>query len=847
MREIPLISKSNLPESSLQLQSPVRPGRFCGVVGPHSAFLGDESGRFEAWIFPWKILHHLSLNFILEKQKLFLSGPDWAKTIQVQPTGTTITYQHTTFYLRQSLFAPVDFPGLIMLLEATPYFPLKINVAFQPDLVPQWPAGMGGQYTLWQPDLHAYLIAEGARQCAALIGSPLAAPASFTPGHQLPTSPLEFTLDLSQVTDEKKLIPIVMVASETGRELCFERYHTLLDKIPEALAKIESYYTQIGASVSKATTPNAALNQTLVWSRLAIQKGIHVSPTLGSGLVAGFGIAGPSQRPGFAWFFGGDTCYNSLALNCLGDFETSRRGLDFLRRQQRKDGKVPHEITLSASLIDWFTAYPYAFYHADTTPYYILAMYDYYKWSGDLEFITQSWESLQQAFRYCLSADQEQDGLMKNRHAGLAAMEVGALSARMDVDLYLAATWLKALEGMLAFAEIFKDQALEATCRTQLALGRTTVLKIFYDASQANLNFARLEDGNIVKDLTVWQTVPLAFEVLPPKLELTGLFQRLSHSDMFTDWGFRILSRRSEYYDPTGYNTGAVWPFLSGYAVWGEYRAGRPVSAFEHLMALVRSADADALGVHTELLSGEFFVPVPTSVPHQIFSSAGVILALERGLLGLEANVPQKQLTFAPQLPYHWRDLDLSGLRFGDARLDLQIQQGPEKFHFLIKSDKKQPFTLKFTPGFAPGTKLNTAKWDQKPIQWTEHLTAQSIQFQFELQIQGLHHLELGLFPGVELILFHHETAENYLDNRLKLIDYESDANHIRFKVQGRPGYTYRILLRNLPAVDSNSTFDLLWEGQNAMAFLDWIIGLDFRDQTGVEFVEREIELKYRI
>ena len=38
----------------------------------------------------------------------------------------------------------------------------------------------------------------------------------------------------------------------------------------------------------------------------AVEKGWQCNDGVGCGLVAGFGQAGPSQRPGFAWYFGGD-------------------------------------------------------------------------------------------------------------------------------------------------------------------------------------------------------------------------------------------------------------------------------------------------------------------------------------------------------------------------------------------------------------------------------------------------------------------------------------------------------------------------------------------------------------
>ena len=82
------------------------------------------------------------------------------------------------------------------------------------------------------------------------------------------------------------------------------------------------------------------------------------NPLLGTGLVAGFRTSGESERPGFAWFFGRDALWTVLASTSIGDFDTARTALEFLQKFQRDDGKIPHEISQSASLIPWFTDYP---------------------------------------------------------------------------------------------------------------------------------------------------------------------------------------------------------------------------------------------------------------------------------------------------------------------------------------------------------------------------------------------------------------------------------------------------------------------------------------------------------
>src|SRR5256885_13640895 len=102
---------------------------------------------------------------------------------------------------------------------------------------------------------------------------------------------------------------------------------------------------------------------------------------LGTGLVAGYRKSGESERPGFALFFGRDALWTSFALNSYGDFATTRTALEFLKKYQRADGKIPHEISQSAALIPWFTDYEFPWASADATPLYVIAHADYFRTS----------------------------------------------------------------------------------------------------------------------------------------------------------------------------------------------------------------------------------------------------------------------------------------------------------------------------------------------------------------------------------------------------------------------------------------------------------------------------------
>ena len=255
---------------------------------------------------------------------------------------------------------------------------------------------------------------------------------------------------------------MVIAASVAGLADAEKTYQHLLTSYTDSMRESAEYYREYLGKTVSLELPDAALQQAYDWARISTIQGLVNNPYLGSGLVAGYRTSGVGQRPGFAWFFGRDSLWTSFALNAEGDYATTRTALDFISKYQREDGKVPHEISQSASLVPWFKDYPYPYVSADATPLFIIAMNDYAAQSGDVAFAREKWDNVWRAYQF-LRSTYDAQGFAQNAGVGHGWVEGGPLLPVKN-EYYQAGLGVEALRALSNLARfVGKDDIKQAT------------------------------------------------------------------------------------------------------------------------------------------------------------------------------------------------------------------------------------------------------------------------------------------------------------------------------------------------------------------------------------------------
>ncbi len=735
-KPIALPSKTSLATSGLQLKRRTQANTFYDVIGRRAAAYGYEHRGMEAWVHPMKLVDDFHLSFQIEGYPLAYPAADLLTNIEARPEATIFTYSHAAFTVRQIIFAPVDEPGIVMLLDVDSRLPMTIRAAFRPRLALAWAGGLMTGSLEWNKDERVYYLGEESRRFVGIIGSPLARDVSVQPYQEEPRDvPAEFVIEATPEQLRANYIPIIIAGSTnmnagiqtnaanpnavpplqtplpsgvspytrdantpTAREQAKQTYDRLLKNIPTLYQTNVAYYKQLLDETVQVETPDARLNQAFAWAKVGTDKGFATNPQLGTGLLAGFRTSGESERAGFAWFFGRDAMWTALALTSYGDFKGTRTALDFLKQFQRSDGKIPHEISQSAALIPWFTDYPYAWASADATPLYVIVHADLFRHTGDLEYLKSNWATIKRAYNFTAATDTDDNNLIENTKFGHGWVEGGALYPPHE-EIYMQGLWIEASRAVAELADLMNDATFAQQARANAERTRTATEnkywladKNFYayatqlppakpliaepgpDLARRQSRLNELQTKTLYDEDTVLPAVPLWWHTLDDARAQAEI-DHIGSANMATDWGTRIISNQSDLYDPLSYHYGSVWGLFTGWASVGAYNYGRPHVGYQALTANAALTFPDALGYVTELLSGDFYKSFGRSSHHQIWSEAMVVSPVMRGMLGVAASDGGRTLHFAPQLPADWNFVNVRGIAANGRRYDFNLRR----------------------------------------------------------------------------------------------------------------------------------------------------------------------------
>ena len=335
-------------------------GRFVAAHGERSAVMGYPEAGLEIWAYPLQILSGYQVRFRESGRVAPIDGRAVLSRVEYRPTEIVRIYTGPDFVVREHLFVPLHEPGAILTYEVEGRPDVQIETRFQPSLDLMWPGALGGQSIEWDETRSAYVEREPLHGFNAIIRSPEAVAHDPTMnGATGREDGMALRLEPRGPAGGVRRASLYVAADPTGAGDSAKLAADLEAREGQLRAEAAAHDEDLLARAVQITTPDPELNRALSWSVLALDQAWVCQPALGCGEVAGYGPSRPGRRPQYAWFFGGDGLVAVEGLLAAGEYERAREELAFIARYQNKsNGMIWHEISLSAPLIDWEKRYP---------------------------------------------------------------------------------------------------------------------------------------------------------------------------------------------------------------------------------------------------------------------------------------------------------------------------------------------------------------------------------------------------------------------------------------------------------------------------------------------------------
>ena len=148
------LSESKVMKKTKSSRTPARRIFWMGWAGSPSPLVEGSSVLNRGPIVPpkstpLKVLDDLRLAFRVAGYPLEIEGSDSLASVSVRPEATVFVYSHAAFTVRQIVFAPLDEPGVVILLDIDSALPITVLGSFRPRLKLMWPAGLMTEFTMY--------------------------------------------------------------------------------------------------------------------------------------------------------------------------------------------------------------------------------------------------------------------------------------------------------------------------------------------------------------------------------------------------------------------------------------------------------------------------------------------------------------------------------------------------------------------------------------------------------------------------------------------------------------------------------------------------------------------------
>ncbi|MDZ7331624.1 MAG: GH116 family glycosyl hydrolase [candidate division KSB1 bacterium] len=463
-----------------------------------------------------------------------------------------------------------------------------------------------------------------------------------------------------------------------------------------------------------------ALNKAFRWAVISMDQLIMRQPGAGKDIVGIF-----AGLPWFNNYWGRDTFISFPgAVLVRGDFETSRQILTAFAQFQNQDskdpnyGRIPNQITTEQ--ISYNTA--------DGTPWFVRALWDYYRYSGDRVTLESLYPVVKRAIEGTLKYHCDAQRFLTHGPAETwmdAQGPDGPWSPRGNRAVEVQALWYQQLIcsanmahelGKNADAETWKQLADELKENFQNRFWNNSRSALFDHLKENDEPDRKIRPNQILAI-----TVPQEIALLPAEREFSVMKEvvtQLTYSyGVASLWqhdpDFHPYHQYPKYYPKdAAYHNGTVWGWLAGPVVSSMLKYGYQNLAIELLLSECNQIlNHGAVGTLSELLNAipdpGKELPEPSGAVSQAWSLAEFIRNISQDLIGIHPDVPNRKIRISPHLPDNITSLTCC-VPIPNSEMHLTMRQDDLKLELVINYLKDaHPWDIEIDYLVDPTRKIN--------------------------------------------------------------------------------------------------------------------------------------------
>ncbi len=258
----------------------------------------------------------------------------------------------------------------------------------------------------------------------------------------------------------------------------------------------------------------------------------------------------------------------------------------------------------------------------DVPPLFIIALYEYYRWTADSDFVKSLAGSVKNLLE--LGAARTENGLIHDK--GLLTW-MDTLDREYSIEIQ--ALWARAFD---CAEELLKFKGENGSWAVSHLSGILTGIKKYNkDGYIADQLYADINSVN---------QIFLPFYGVADK-ETAAIVIKNAESKLLGDYGMTSVAKSDKLFDQKGYHTGSVWPFTTGMLCGVAYANGMKSLGDRCVRILERNLDAQCSSRINEIYQPD---GKPQGSPSQAWSIGMIPYILDKFVLGIEVDAPSNKI-----------------------------------------------------------------------------------------------------------------------------------------------------------------------------------------------------------